>query len=227
MGVIRLSGRLFKWAVVAYVAMTLAMIAWTFAWPEPDVRNMAPADVIVCLGGGMSPNGTLSQDTLTRVDRCVQLYEAGIAPVVIFTGGTARPHGPSAGYQMGQYAISLGLPADRVIEEGRAQSTLQNALYSIELAIGAQEFVIVTEAFHLPRAWASFHWARWEMGRPNSKTFRLVMSENVRSTAEGDVSATILFRESLAIWFNAARAAAFSVATLAGVDPKARAHWLH
>jgi uncharacterized SAM-binding protein YcdF (DUF218 family) len=211
---VRFLGRLVTLGFAAFVLMTLSMLAWTFLWPEPDVRGMQKADVIVCLGAGMDGTGTLDSAALTRVDRCVQLFEAGLAPVIIFSGGTAREGGPSAGGQMALYAQSLGVPEEVTIIEGRAHSTLQNALFSLDLAPVLQDFIIVTEAFHLPRSWASFHWARWELGLANTKTFHLVMSEDVRrSQPSNTVEWVLLGRESLAIWFNAARALAYSVST--------------
>ena len=211
---VRFLGRLVKLGFAAFVLMTLSMLAWTFLWPEPDVRGMQKADVIVCLGAGMDGAGTLDSAALTRVDRCVQLFEVGLAPVIIFSGGPAREGGPSAGGQMALYAQSLGVREEFTIIESRAHSTLQNALFSLELAPVAQDFVIVTEAFHLPRSWASFHWARWELEQPNTKTFHLVMSEDVRRIQPSNsVEWVLLGRESLAIWFNAARALAYSVST--------------
>jgi len=214
MRLVRYLRRLVKLGIAAFVAMTLAMLAWTFLWPVPDVRGMKQADVIFCLGAGMDEVGTLDSAALTRVDRCVQLFEAGLAPVIVFSGGTAREGGPSAGGQMALYAQSLGVPVEATIIEGRAQSTLQNALFSLDLTPDAQDFIVVTEAFHLPRSWASFHWARWEMGLPNTKTFHLVMSEDVRRTQpDNSVEWRALVRESFAIWFNAVRALAYSVST--------------
>jgi uncharacterized SAM-binding protein YcdF (DUF218 family) len=151
----------------------------------------------------------------------VQLFDAGLAPVIIFSGGIARPTGPSAGAQMGRFAMTRGVPQDGVFAEGLAQSTLQNALFSLPLIPNAERIIIVTEAFHLPRSWASFRWAQWELGHP-AKSFTLVMSEDVRrNPLTGDVRWNMLVRESLAIWFNAVRAAAYSVAPHDPVD------WLH
>ena len=219
---VRFLGRLAKLGLVAYVMMTLAMLGWTFLWPEPDVRRMQNADVIICLGAGMDGAGTLDSAALTRVDRCVQLFEAGLASAIVFSGGIAREGGPSAGGKMARYAQSLGFPEENTIIEGRAQSTLQNALFSLDLVPDAQDIILVTEAFHLPRSWASFHWARWEMDVPNTKTFHLVMSEDVRRIQpQNKIGWTVLFRESLAIWFNAVRAMAYSMTTHKPVG------WLH
>lgn len=218
MRIVRMLGWLVKLGAAMFAAMTLSMLAWTFLWPEPDVRGMQPAEAIVCLGGGMDVNGTLAQAVLTRVERCVQLYEAGHAPFIIFSGGTATVDGPSAGGQMGRYALTLGLPQNAIIEEGRAQSTLQNALFSLVLNDDFRSYIIVTEAFHLPRSWVSFQWAAWTLGLPDTR-FNLVMSEDVRrNRPSGDVNWKMLARESLAIWFNAGRAIAFSVVPDAPID---------
>jgi hypothetical protein len=66
--------------------MTLSMLAWTFLWQQPDMRALQSADAIVCMGGGMDTDGTLSAPTLTRVERCVQLFDAGLTPVIVFSG---------------------------------------------------------------------------------------------------------------------------------------------
>jgi hypothetical protein len=34
----------------------------------------------------MDTDGTLSAPTLTRVERCVQLFDAGLTPVIVFSG---------------------------------------------------------------------------------------------------------------------------------------------
>lgn len=197
------------------------MLAWTFLWPEPDMADLKQADAIICLGGGMSANGTLAAPVLTRIERCVQLFEAGLAPVIVFSGGTAAPDGPNAGTQMGLFAMGLGLPENAVIAEGRAQSTLQNALFSLDLIAGASSVIVVTEAFHLPRSWASFRWAAWETQRADL-TIALVKSESVRRDPRtGSVNWHMLFRESLAIWFNAGRALLYSVSSNKPLD------WLH
>jgi len=217
--------RLLWWPIrmflYAYVAMSGLMLAWTFLWPQPDPDALRPADAIICLGGGMDGRGTLAQATLTRVDRCVQLYEAGLAPAVVFTGGTPLAGGPAAGGQMALYAQSLGLPEHAVIIESAAQSTLQNALFSLALLPGARRFILVTEAFHLPRSYASFHWAGWELGH-GDVSLPLASSEQVRrDPITGQVRWRILVRESLAIWFNLARATAYSF----NQDPQI--DWLH
>lgn len=215
---IRALTRLLKWAATAYLLMTLALLAWTFAWPEPAVDRLDPADAIVCLGGGMTPDGVLDPAVERRVARCVQLYQAAIAPVVVFSDGAYRPDGPNGGAQMANHADGLGLPGGAILIEPNALSTLQNGLFSLALLPDAQRIVIVSEAFHLPRVYASFHWAAWQAGHPRLE-IALVMSEPVRHVGgNGPVHWPILARESLAIWFNVGRAVAYSVAPRKTID---------
>jgi len=102
--------------------------------------------------------------------------------------------------------------------EGRSQSTLQNALFTLDMAQDARRLILVTEAFHLPRSWISFHWARRVLGLPEM-SFQLVKSENIRTDpVTGEIIWRMLARESLAIWFNGARALAYSMLPGAHVD---------
>ncbi len=222
MGIARVFARALLLMITAYISIGAAMVAWTFLWPEPDLTQVAPADAILCLGGGMDADGTLAPAVLTRIDRCMEAYNASLAPIIIFSGGIAAPDGPSAGAQMARYAQSIGLPPEHGVVEGRAQSTLQNALFSIPLAQDAHDYIIVTEAFHLPRAWASFQWAWWVLDKDGPVTIQLMMSEPVRTNLKtGAPNWRMLGRESLAIWFNAARATLYMVAPNPPMD------WLH
>ena len=79
--------------------------------------------------------------------------------------------------------------------------------------------ILVTEAFHLPRAWASFT----VMG---ARDLALYPSERLRQSQRGGRAWGMLLRESLAIWFNAGRFTAWLIGGALGVDDTARAAWL-
>ncbi|KMW56845.1 Integral membrane protein [Candidatus Rhodobacter oscarellae] len=170
-------------------------------------------DVAVVLGAGMAPGGRLYRSSLDRIAAGVALYESGGARSLHMTGGITRNGGPSAGAQMARAAISMGVPAQAITHEGASYSTLQNALFSKPMLAGRGGFVLVTEGLHLSRSYLSFWWAGI---RPaslcHSSRFR-VPDPDTRMGAVG-----MLVREVLAFWFNAARASAWSVATLAGAQ---------
>ncbi|WP_411890535.1 YdcF family protein [Yoonia sp. SDW83-1] len=158
---------------------------------------------MVVIGAGMSANGTLHRESLARVDKGVALFAANLAPRIHFSGGRAAPDGPSAGAQMVRHAMAQGIPAAAISIEERSLSTLQNALFSKPMLADAQSILLVTEAFHLPRAKASFWW----MGYDNILTAH---AGRFRRAPDNTISLTMIGRETLAIWFNLGRAILWS-----------------
>jgi uncharacterized SAM-binding protein YcdF (DUF218 family) len=197
-GVIRLVNRLLRWTIALYALTFLAVVIQTASFSNPAFETLSPVDTIVCLGAGMDADGTLHDAAIRRVETCVALYDAGAAEKIHFTGGRAVPEGQSAGGQMAALAIELGIPITAISTEDASQSTLQNALFSQPMLNDAQSLRLVTEAFHLPRAYASFAL----MGHHD---IHLTMSEPVRLTSKGNWNWRVLSREALAIWFNASR----------------------
>lgn len=132
------------------------------------VLNQVPqdADAIVVLGGGREygDNEYGRQDDLTlhasaRVRYAAYLAKQTELPVV-FTGGQVwnRP-GTEAELARQVFLAEHGL--DRVLVEGQSKTTRENARYTAELlkAQGWKRPLIVTEAWHMPRAMYSFEQA--------------------------------------------------------------------
>ncbi len=204
-----------------YALTVLAIAVFAALWPDPDPSSAPRHDVIVVLGAGMDPDGTLHRSSRLRVERGVALWQAGLAPRMHFSGGEGRPGGPSAGEGMARLAVSMGVPEDAVSWEGLSQSTLQNALFSQPMLEGATSILIVTEGFHLPRAWISFRWA-------GPQDVGLVFSERFRAeTPNSRFPRTMMtLREALAFWFNLGRMAAYEGAGALGVAKATREGWL-
>ena len=151
----------------------------------------------------MSGDGTLGRASVERVIKGVALYNSKAAPRIHFTGGPARPDGPSAGNQMAALARELGVPDTAITTENRSLSTLQNALFSKPMLEDSRSVILVSEAFHLPRSKASFWW----MGYDN---IQVAHSARFRRTNKGQISLRMLGRETLAVWFNLGRAGLWS-----------------
>lgn len=140
---------------------TFILGTWLYvvSYSDPDLKP--EHDVIVVLSGDYLPTGTLGPQTKARVDRAVTLWQSGIAPILIMSGGTKATGKKSAAELMALRAIQAGVPVDAILIENASHSTLQNALFSSRL-IGqgsAHSVLLVTHRYHLPRSWASFHWA--------------------------------------------------------------------
>ncbi|MCX4092704.1 YdcF family protein [Nocardia sp. alder85J] len=112
---------------------------------------------IVVLGYGLLPDGSMRDELVDRLEAAwFQAMAAPWAPVVV-TGGNPQ-NGVAEAAAMAGWLIGRGIPADRVLVEDRAGSTVQNALFSSQLlrGAGADNAVLVTSPNHIRRAVADF-----------------------------------------------------------------------
>ncbi|MGJ8617131.1 MAG: YdcF family protein [Sulfitobacter sp.] len=199
---------------VTVVAITAAAASLAIK-PAADFES---ADVIVVFGAGMSADGTLHAPSILRVERGVDLFIAGKAPKMHFTGGRAVPDGPAAGDQMAALAIELGVPNAAISRETESLSTLQNALFSMPMLKSETKAILVTEGFHLPRAAVALIWA----GGPTD--LQLATSTKFRGGVAS--SARMILREAAAWWFNSVRALGYTLGGWVGVTRDTRIGWL-
>ena len=124
-------------------------------------RPVAPAAVVV-LGTGRHPApGPARASEWTDADRFFggleayqQLRGEGLRPRLIFTGGwwPTQPGLPPEGDVLRQRAISLGLPPADLLSTARVRNTAEEARAIAALLPRGATVVLVTSAFHLPRA---------------------------------------------------------------------------
>jgi uncharacterized SAM-binding protein YcdF (DUF218 family) len=110
-------------------------------------------DAIIVLGCPANPDGTPSVKQRERVDEGISEFRKHVAPRLIMTGGAAHNQFTEAEV-MAHYAVENGVPAADVVAESRAQNTVQNAFYSIEIMKehGWNSAEIVSSPSHLARA---------------------------------------------------------------------------
>lgn len=106
------------------------------------------ADAIVVLGG--------EGGRFMRTRHAVELYAQGMAPLVVFSGGTLASTGiacTSTALSV-EAAAQLGLPEEAVLLAPEAQSTLEEAAHLHHLATEQEwtTLLIVTDRFHTRRA---------------------------------------------------------------------------
>ncbi len=115
-----------------------------------DPLPLSPADAIVVLGGGDS----------SRARHGVALFERGVAPLVVFSGGTLQDVGLacSSAQLALEDARALGLPEGAALIAPEAQSTYDEALNLRALARerGWCSLVVVTDPLHTRRAARTF-----------------------------------------------------------------------
>ncbi|MEL7345539.1 MAG: YdcF family protein, partial [Pseudomonadota bacterium] len=153
----RLLRRLIILGVLVTVLPLLASLGYARFWVEPDTPEPASA-IIILSGPGALQTGVIGQ-TKARVDRGIALFQAGIAPRIIMTGGS--PGEISAARVMMDYALTRGVAQTLISIEPASRSTLQNAEFVARMAPELQNapVIIVTHRYHMLRSRASFWWA--------------------------------------------------------------------
>jgi uncharacterized SAM-binding protein YcdF (DUF218 family) len=166
------------------------------------------------LGAGVEDDGALDPQSLSRIETGVELYRAGLAPRLHLTGGNIDD-GPPIAEAMRLFALAHGVPGGR--DQRRDQLEIDAAERAV-LGTDARRHpagaILVTSAYHLPRAWASFRWA--------GAVDPVLVPAHGPDTRPLRARAASLARETLAWWFNLARVGLWHVATLAGIPESIR-----
>ena len=135
-------------------------------YPTRQVENYPNADAIVLLGGGVSPPtpATIYSQLSVSADRLLvtkRLYDAGKAPIILASGGTADTNSnvESEAAQTSLILQSWGVEVDDIVTEELSTNTRQNMQETIKLLGNAssKRILLVTSAMHMPRAMAIFN----------------------------------------------------------------------
>lgn len=146
---------------VTGIALLGRLEAQVPALPVIDAALGARAGAIVVLGGGRhidSPEyggDTVNTSTLERLRYAARLHRATGLPVLVSGGSVFGESIPEAELMQRVMREDLGVSATWV--EGRSRTTYENALYSRAIleAAGITRVLLVTHAWHMPRAiWA-------------------------------------------------------------------------
>jgi uncharacterized SAM-binding protein YcdF (DUF218 family) len=132
----------------------------------PPVRSIdRHIDAIVVLSGSVRDRGTLrpaielGDESRHRTLCGAELYQQGVARRLVMTGGSTRMFGdPGAKVApaMKEWAVKLGVPPEAILIDDQARTTYENALGTKRVLGEAPSIVLVTSAYHIPRAMALF-----------------------------------------------------------------------
>ncbi len=128
-----------------------------------DPQAVKPFDAIVVLAGGVADKGSLRPsvelgDHAIRRTICgVELFEQGLAPRLVLTGGDASifEEGPVEAVEMQRLARRLGVPDEAILLETRSRTTYEHTV-QLKQILGQSTVLVVTSASHLARAAALF-----------------------------------------------------------------------
>lgn len=113
-----------------------------------------PSDIVLVLGARGYVNGEVNPCLVGRVRAGVRLVRQGLAPYLIVSGGYDPEDGHVEAEVMAQIARGQGLKPEQIVLEPKATSTYENLLFAkaIMRARGWRSLIVVSQAFHLPRA---------------------------------------------------------------------------
>jgi uncharacterized SAM-binding protein YcdF (DUF218 family) len=142
-------------------------------FPEPPVDQILDPAGVIALGGALD-------GALTRARGPIALTNAGARATealalgyhfpgarLVFTGGSGDPAGQGVpeGDLAAEFFSKLGFPPDRTTIERKSRSTFENAIFTRELVKPkpGQRWILVTSAFHMPRAVGVFEKAGFDL----------------------------------------------------------------
>lgn len=111
------------------------------------------APVALVLGAQVYPSGTPSPFLAARLELARRLLATGTVRVLLLSGDGAAPEydEPAA---MAAYLAARGVPADRLVLDRFGLDTYDSA-YRARHVYGVGRLLVVTQAYHLPRAVAT------------------------------------------------------------------------
>ena len=152
--------RLLKAGSIFLITILIILIALPWLWRQVvrqyygtqifSVESVEPSPVAVVFGAAVYSNGRLSSVLRDRMDTAITLYENGKVDKLLVSGDNREDHYNEPGAMM-EYAIMRGVdPAD--IQPDYAGLRTYDTCYRARHIFQIEEAILVTQAFHLPRA---------------------------------------------------------------------------
>ena len=135
-------------AVVLYFAVTTALVA---VWMGKDEHPKV--DAIVVLGAAQY-DGRPSPQLAARLDHALELYNDGVAPVVMVTGGNQPGDRFTEAEASANYLVDRGVPEAAIMHEDAGHTTYESLDAAADqlLDAGLDEVVLVTDPYHSLRS---------------------------------------------------------------------------
>ncbi len=140
--------------MLAFLAAALALAAKFTVDVRADsvVDEAQRADVIVVFGAA-EYHGRPSPVLRARLDHAYDLYQRGVASLLLTTGGSGGDPVFTEGEVGRNYLIGRGLPSEAIIVEPEASTTVESAAAIREILhrMGLKSCVVVSDGYHIYR----------------------------------------------------------------------------
>jgi len=111
-----------------------------------------PVDAIVVMGAAQY-DGTPSPQLAARLDHVVELWNQGLAPVVVTTGGNRPGDRFTEAEASANYLVERGVPAEAILQENQGSSSYESLVGVRDLLAdrGVDRVLLVSDPFHMLR----------------------------------------------------------------------------
>jgi uncharacterized SAM-binding protein YcdF (DUF218 family) len=140
-------------AAVALIAIAIVGAYASYrVWEQGQHDERRPAAAIVVMGAAQY-DGRPSKVFAARLDHAARLFEAGLAPRLIVTGGKADGDRTTEAASAKAYLIAQGVPDEAILMEDGSRSTLQSvrAVGAVMRSNGLGDAVFVSDRPHMLR----------------------------------------------------------------------------
>lgn len=142
--------------VLAVLSVLLPLLLrWWVSRRQADqiyaaVAETPPMPLAIVFGAGYWPSGRLSDALADRMDTAIDLYRAGKVNKLLLTGDNrfVDYNEPAV---MAEYALERGVPRQDLVLDYAGRRTYDSC-YRAGAIFGVERAILVTQAFHLPRA---------------------------------------------------------------------------
>lgn len=117
--------------------------------PQEEVVR-SHADCILVLGAGITPDGRPSYMLRDRLDKGIELYEAGAAPKLLLSGDNGQERYDEVN-AMKQYVLERGIPETDIFLDHAGFSTYES-MYRAKAVFQVESAIVVTQKYHLYRS---------------------------------------------------------------------------
>lgn len=131
-------------ALGVYYAVSLFQV-----WHTGRSDEARPVDAIVVMGAAQY-DGRPSPQLQARLDHVLQLWQQGVAPIVVVTGGKQPLDRFTEADASAQYLIDNGVPADAILRETQGQNSY-DSLAGVQRLLsdaGLSRVLLVSDPFH-------------------------------------------------------------------------------
>ena len=146
--------RLFARLVIAGLIAGIAIGGYAAyrIWDQGNRDERTPADAIVVMGAAQY-DGRPSPVFAARLDHAIELFQDGVAPRLIVTGGKREGDRTTEAASARRYAIEHGVPEEAILSEDTSRTTLQSIrrVATLMRDEGLASAVFVSDPSHMLR----------------------------------------------------------------------------